>query len=110
MEASSPLSPQQPAQRSRQLLQQIANTLGVEIEAFVVDHARHLIHTADDATQWFLALGSEGSPVVRMVTGNSDDIGVEDEPVTQFLVRHLQTPQGQALEALINHLLVTSLR
>jgi hypothetical protein len=91
-------------------LQQIAYTLGVEVDALLENQARHLIHTADDGTRWFLAVSAEGGPVVRTVASNSGDLSGADEAVIQFLVRHFQSPQGQALETLINHLLLASLR
>ncbi|MDQ0447276.1 hypothetical protein [Methylobacterium aerolatum] len=103
-------APRQPAHRSAQLLQQIADTLGVKTDAFREGTRRHLFYTAEDGAQWFVLSEADGLLVVRQVGAAVEHLGSVDEPVVRFLAQHHQTPQGQALEALVNRLLLTCLR
>lgn len=94
----------------RHLLREIATALGVDIAAFDAKQSYHLVHTSEDGTQWFLAATSEGTPIVRCVRGRFIGPGPADEPVARFLAQHGHTPQGRAVEAFINRLLLTCLR
>jgi hypothetical protein len=88
-----------------QLLEQIADTLGVRADAFQGNTLRHLLHAAEDGTQWFLASGEGGVPVARQVGVKSGHAGASDESIARFIVRHVETPQGRALGALIDSFL-----
>lgn len=115
--APGPPSPHEPAPRSLQLLQQIADTLGVGIDALhePLDaprepFAHHLLHRAEDGTLWFLVSGPDGRPAVRQVGIASGHLGTADEPVDRFAARSGHTPQGRALTTLIDRLLLGCLR
>jgi hypothetical protein len=97
-------------QRSHQLLQQIADTLGVGVETFRASPPRHLFHTGKDGAQWFVVSGADGVPVIREVIDGAEHPSREDETVAVFLARHHRTPQGRALAAAIDRILLAYLR
>lgn len=109
-EALTPLASSLPPRSSHQLLRQIADALGVGVEAFQENPGRHLFHTAEDGTRWLVIPDAEGQAVVQQTSIITGCPTTADVPVAQFLAADLQTPQGQALEALINNLLRTCLR
>lgn len=105
-----PLKPDEPVAHRAQLLRQLADTLGVGISAFHENSARHLFHTADDGTQWFIVSTPNGRPAVRRVDIAASGNGTGDEPIDQFVAKNLKTSQGLALAALIDRLMLTCLR
>ena len=105
-----PLKSDEPLPYRLQLLRQIADTLGVGVNEFCEGAARHLFHTAEDGTRWFLVSGPNGRPVVRQVGVAANCGSTADEPIDQFTANNIQTPQGQSLKKLIDRLLLTCLR
>lgn len=105
-----PLKSDEPLPYRLQLLRQISDTLGVGINEFCESAARHLFHTAEDGTRWFLISGPNGRPVVRQVGVAADCVSTADETIDQFIANNTQTPQGRALAKLIDCLLLNCLR
>lgn len=102
--------PQPPYRRSRQLLRDIADVLGRDIEAFQAPPSHRLIHTDSDGTQWFVVVGTEKGAVVREVAIGPRHPAVLDEPIAAFLADRRDTPQGDALAAFIDGLITDHIR
>lgn len=104
--------PSQPAtdRRSRDLLQEIADALGVEVEAFQPRPVGHLFHTEADGTTWVIVPGANSLPVVRRRSASANASDAADLSVAAFLADHRQTPEGEALGALVDRVLLTYLR
>ena len=102
--------PLPPYRRSRQLLRDIADVLGRDIEAFQAPPSHRLIHTASDGTQWFVVVGTEKGVIVREVAADLRHPAVPDQPIAAFLAYRLDTPQGNALAAFIDGLVTDHIR
>lgn len=89
-------------------LRELAESLGVPIEAFRESKELQHLNVDEDGTRWFLTLDVQGRPVVRRV-GEGADQGTTEETVASFLRRDEGSPQREALIALIDRLLVMHL-
>lgn len=91
------------------LLQRVAVTLGVPVDAFGAPPEGQLFHIGADGTRWLLVCDAPGSPTVRCLSARNDDRPIEHEGVIAFVVRNLDSPQGQALAALVDRVLTLHL-
>lgn len=89
-------------------LRELAESLGVPIEAFRESKELQHLSVDKDGTRWFLTLDVQGRPVVRRVGEGADQTATE-ETVVSFLRRGEGSPQHEALIALIDRLLVMHL-
>lgn len=90
-------------------LQEIADVLGVSVDALTAPAQSHILHTNEDGTCWLLTIGRQSLPVVRCTCGSAAGHGTTEESVSSFLARDVGSPQHQALIALIDSLLVMHL-
>ncbi|MCJ2012203.1 hypothetical protein [Methylobacterium sp. J-076] len=91
------------------LLQRIAAALGVPVDALFVPPDQLLFHTGPDGTQWLLGNAAPGSPTGCCVCVHAPERIPAEEDVATFLVQNLDSPQGQALAALIDRVLTMHL-
>lgn len=92
------------------LLQQIAEAIGVDTEAFYRPAGELMFHADADGTRWVLIDNAHGSPAVRCVSIKELDYAEPDETIAIFLAKNSTSPQGQALFALIDQALSIHLR
>lgn len=91
------------------LLQRVAVALGVPVDAFYVLPEQHIFHMSAAGSRWILSSGARGVPTVSCLSSQASDQIAEGEPVTAFLIRNLDRPEGQALAALIERMLTMHL-
>ena len=87
-------------------LRELAESLGVPIDAFRESKETQHLNVDEDGTQWFLTLDARGRPVVRRFGA---DQNTTEETVASFLRRDEGSRQREALTALIDRLLVVHL-
>lgn len=90
-------------------LRELADVLGVPVAAFRNSKDCYRLHVDPTGTRWILTLDAQGKPIVRRIGGDADQKSIE-ECVFLFLRRGEETPQRDALIALIERLLTTQLK
>ncbi len=90
-------------------LKEIADVLGVSVDALTASAQPHILHTDEDGTCWFLTTDTQGVPVVRCTRGSAAGQGATEESILSVLMRDIGSPQHQALVALIDRLLAMHL-
>lgn len=88
-------------------LRELADVLGVPVNAFWTSKECYHLHAEADGTRWLVTLDEQGRPVVRRIDG---DQGTREECVSLFLRHDGETPQHDAMIALIDLLLRTHLK
>ncbi|WP_440318653.1 hypothetical protein [Methylorubrum thiocyanatum] len=89
-------------------LRELADVLGVPVAAFRNAKDCYHLHVDPAGTRWILTLDAQGKPIVRRNSGDDGQTSV-DECAFLFLRREEETPQRDALIALIERLLTTQL-
>ncbi|WP_146221737.1 MULTISPECIES: hypothetical protein [Methylobacteriaceae] len=89
-------------------LRELAESLGVPIDAFRESKETQHLSVDEDGTQWFLTLDVQGRPVVRRV-GEGASQNTTEETIASFLRRGEGSRQREALIALIDRLFVMHL-
>lgn len=90
-------------------LRELADVLGVPVAAFRNSKDCYHLHVDPAGTRWILTLDAQGKPIVRRSGGDDGQTSIE-ECVFLFLRREEETPQRDALIALIERLLTTQLK
>ncbi|WP_157914123.1 hypothetical protein [Methylorubrum populi] len=90
-------------------LRELADVLGVPVNAFWASKECYQLHVDADGTRWLLTLDAQGRPIVRRIGADADQNTIE-ESASQFLRRDRETPQRDALIALIDLLLTAHLK
>ncbi|QIJ74044.1 hypothetical protein GU700_05285 [Methylobacterium sp. NI91] len=90
-------------------LRELADVLGVPVTAFRDSKEIHHLHVDADGKRWLLTLDAQGKPIVCSTGG---DVGhnTAGESVSLFLRCGEESPQRDALTALIDQLLVAHLK
>lgn len=91
------------------LLQRVAVTLGIPVDAFDALPEGHVFHIGADGTRWLLACDARGAPTVRCLSAMAADHPNEYECVVAFLMQNLDSPQGHALATLVERALTMHL-
>ncbi|MEN3209974.1 hypothetical protein PUR23_08000 [Methylorubrum populi] len=90
-------------------LRELADVLGVPVAAFHNSKECYHLHVDPAGTRWILTLDAQGKPIVRRSGGDDGQTSIE-ECVFLFLRREEETPQRDALIALIERLVTTQLK
>jgi hypothetical protein len=106
---SVPFGRSRPSSISPYRLQQIADVLGLPVDAFTAAAQSHILHTSENGTCWLLTIDTWGLPVVRCMRGSAAGQQATEESILSFLTRDPGTPQHRALIALVDHLLTRHL-
>lgn len=93
-------------------LRELADVLGVPVNAFWTSKECYHLHAEADGTRWLVTLDEQGRPVVRRIDGDqgTGDQGTREECVSLFLRHDGETPQHDAMIALIDLLLRAHLK
>ena len=91
------------------LLQRVAVTLSVPVDAFGALPKEHVFHIGADGTRWLLTSDTSGVPTVCCLSARAAHHPIEHGGVAAFLAQNFDSPQGHALAALVERTLTMHL-